>query len=291
MTSPVSREALAWFVRLREDQATATEHADFARWLGSDPAHAEAFARAEAIWQGFSPVGEELGRIRSKTIGRRGFLAGSALLAAGWWSSRPGRFADEVTGTGQTRSLTLADGSVVELAPRTALSTDFRLVTLHRGEAHFTIARNAEPFAVRVGSGVVRTRESLFNITLGPEYGRLTVTGSSAELGLRTLRPVTISAGAEVTFTDDAIGTPSAANPARLAWRSGRLIFDAEPLAQVLDQIARYSGQRFVFLDGDARTIPVTSAFDIARIDGATRALAAALPVQFRDVAGFTLVS
>ena len=41
-------QALTWLIEL--EIADAATHARFLEWLDADPAHREAFARAEAVW-------------------------------------------------------------------------------------------------------------------------------------------------------------------------------------------------------------------------------------------------
>ena len=52
----VDEAAVAWFVRLRDEEVTEADRAAFAVWLKADPAHERAWGELEAIWGALDQV-------------------------------------------------------------------------------------------------------------------------------------------------------------------------------------------------------------------------------------------
>jgi transmembrane sensor len=72
------------------------------------------------------------------------------------------------------------------------------------------------------------------------------------------------TAGTRVDVADnDEIRTASVANPAAVtSWRSGRLIFDGEPLAKVIAEFNRYNEVQLVLESSQLSDEPVSGVFD-----------------------------
>lgn len=93
-----------------------------------------------------------------------GTVAASLVLVAvcGFWTTEIRHVrADHRTSTGEQRTITLADGSTVQLNAETGLSVTWtqnvRRLVLHQREAFFTIAPDqASPFEMEAGGGTVR---------------------------------------------------------------------------------------------------------------------------------------
>ncbi|CAM3746902.1 DUF4880 domain-containing protein [Halomonas casei] len=115
-------EALAWFVRVNSGDAGDAELRAHRRWLAASDDNRAEYERISGIWSDFDKVADPrlpltmrkppLGR----RPGRRAFLAGGLATAAGLAAVTAinglpaGFLADYSTGTGEQRSLTLADG-------------------------------------------------------------------------------------------------------------------------------------------------------------------------------------
>jgi transmembrane sensor len=61
---------------------------------------------------------------------------------------------------------------------------------------------------------------------------------------------------------------PAAEVERSLAWRAGMLQFDGQPLALAVDEVARYTGARFVVEDPEIRKIRVWAYFRAADLNG-----------------------
>jgi transmembrane sensor len=103
---------------------------------------------------------------------RRRFLAVAAALvfaigAAAWWQSA--RFPTYATDVGERRSITLADGSTVDLNARSRLRIEFsrseRRVELIEGQALFQVSKDKNrPFIVSSGDATVRAVGTQFDV-------------------------------------------------------------------------------------------------------------------------------
>ena len=119
---------------------TAAERLRFAEWLSSDPSHRDAYREAERFWHGLDRLNpddiREFDRYltedtitdprgTSRSWRRVAALAASLVLVAGiglWITTAWLPFGDYRTAVGEVRTVTLADGSIVQLNTDTALS-------------------------------------------------------------------------------------------------------------------------------------------------------------------------
>lgn len=309
-------EATTWFVRLRSDGAGDGDRRDFEAWLRRDPAHADAYAQAEALWDEIGgmpdprtgPTGRQPdatvrraapSRPRRRRPLRHGALAaGLALVAVvGAWSI--GGYdrlrADHATAVGEIRSVTLSDGSAVELNTDTALAVDItdhrRRIELFRGEAFFIVAPDANrPFEVVAGPVLSRAVGTAFNVadggrsvTVAVDEGRVRVArlpaGRNAEdgpvLGVGQAARYGDGGGIEVGPVDVAATT---------SWRRGKLVFVNRPLRDVVDEIDRYRPGAIFFLDSVMAGARFTGMFNLRDTDAALAAIGTALDIDVVQV-------
>ncbi|HFX0786729.1 TPA: FecR domain-containing protein, partial [Pseudomonas aeruginosa] len=196
----LEQTAQAWLVRLRGTPDAATRRA-FEDWLAQRPAHAEAYARAEALWRLTEIPASRLAieeadaleaylrpRRASRNPRRWAYpLASVACLLAmlwlgGWW--QPGDWlqdwrADYVAAPGQVAEWKLADGSYLSLdagsAVRVRIDGGQRRVELLRGAAALRVKRDALPFVVEAGEGRARVLGTEFEVRRGAGETRVTV--------------------------------------------------------------------------------------------------------------------
>jgi transmembrane sensor len=220
-------------------------------------------------------------RVRVRSRSAITALAASALLACAgliWFQVQlANRF---TTGVGEQRTLRLSDGSTLVLNTDTAVRVSFsdavREVRLFHGEALFNVAKNpARPFRVRsdevvaqaIGTSFVVRRmpaETVVTVIEGEvavvDYAQLNV---AAPMFLPELA-VHVTAGTRADVTDnEQIRTASVANPAAVtAWRSGRLIFDGEPLVNVIAEFNRYNEVQLVLESSQLSDERISGVFD-----------------------------
>lgn len=216
----------------------------------------------------------------------------------GWQSQR---YQIYTTDSGERRSITLADGSTVDLNARTRLrvqlsSTERRVDLLH-GQALFQVARDRlRPFLVQSGDAVVRAVGTQFDVdrkdsgtTVTVLEGRVAVystiysepqpsdtathlTSAEPEVPSRPLRSrrqaanVLVSAGQQVTLI------PAAATPipqradinAATSWIQHKLIFEDSKLSDVAAEFNRYNARQIVI------NAPELSDFEISGVYSST---------------------
>ncbi len=191
------------------------------------------------------------------------------------------QFADRfTTGVGEQRTLRLSDGSTVVLNTDTAVRVSFsdavREVKLLHGEALFNVAKNrARPFRVRsdevvaqaVGTSFVVRRKPTETIVTVIEGEVAVVDSAQVNVASPLIVPdlaVRVTAGTRADVTDNKqIRTASVANPAAvISWRSGRLIFDGEPLGRVIAEFNRYNEVQLVLESSQLSDEPISGVFD-----------------------------
>lgn len=264
--------AIEWWVSSRAG-FSPEERAAFEAWFAADPAHRAAY---DDIVQTFEQVRQVRGSRPARPVprmSRRGKLAAGAVLAAAClalfvFSGTLPTFlrADFSTGTGETKTVTLDDGSRVELAPRSAIAARLdaagRHVTLLAGEAWFEVAREpARPFVVEAGGGTITALGTAFDVALDGTFVRVAVGQHKVRVASRG-ENVVVAEHQQATYDAHAPPThPSPAPRSLAAWRRGKLIFEDQPLGEVLAALARYRHGLVACVTAATCARPVTGVF------------------------------
>ena len=291
VTAEQERTALAWLSVLH-DQPDSGDQATFSRWLQADPAHAEAYARAQVIWELSEVAGSTLAHEEALTLQRylsamkvsrrstvRYWSSGLAVAAclllmvgvfAGWqpmrWFNDLG--ADYVSAPGQVRTVTLADQSRVTLDADSAIAVNFsggeRHVELRRGVAFFHVTHTGEPFVVDASGGEARVLGTEFEVRLQPAGAQVTVLSGRVGVKAGEHAPQQIlTADQQVAYADGAVSdaVQQVDSQARLAWRSGWLSYYKTPLADVVADLRRYYPGQIVLLNSQLGTRRISASF------------------------------
>ena len=171
------------------------------------------------------------------------------------------------TAIGEQRSAVLPDRSIVELntqsAVRIAYTSRERRVELVRGEAFFEVTKDpTRPFIVATDFATARALGTRFTVYRSPS-GTVVTVAEGHVLVRYTGKPETFdtSRSDPIDTVEVAPGTQADATPGRpvqvhpvdldrsLAWRSRRLIFAGETLANVVREFNRYNLPRLVIVD------------------------------------------
>lgn len=317
---PLIEEALRWLVVLQDSGASDADRAAFAAWLAADPRHAAAWERAERVWTRvgrFGPAfrasqgapgrpaadagraGRPSGDAPAKADRRRFLQAAAAVAAvavpAAVLVSRPGLLADHATAVGERRTVTLEDGSTVELAGSSSLSVDFsavaRRIVLHDGEAFFDVARDGtRPFEVEAADGTTRALGTAFDVKRQGSDVTVAVVEHTVQVTAGGGVAV-VGQGQQVRYGARRLGRVHDADISHVeAWRRDRLIFYETPLGEVIADLERYRGGRIVMTDARLRGIPVTAVFDARQADAALDTIADSLSIRVRRLTGLLVV-
>jgi transmembrane sensor len=268
--------AIRWWVASRAG-FSRRERAEFEAWRAADPAHAAAYADIEQTYAQVKRV-RRAGRERRRAAPPRRMpgaaaaaLALAAVLAILIAIDPIAIFlrADFLTGTGETRTVTLADGSRVTLGPRSALAARFspqeRRLALLRGEAWFEAAHGVEaPFVVEAGGGTVTALGTTFDVDIADSGVRVAV-GEHAVRVDADGGTVVVGENEQTKYAAGAPPAPPSPAPRSLAaWRRGSLIFEDRPLGEVLAALGRYRRGLVYCVPASVCARPVTAVLPAA---------------------------
>lgn len=290
VTPEQERTALQWLSVLH-DQPDSGDQATFSRWLQADPAHAEAYAQAQVVWELSEVAGSTLANeealvmqryLSQMNVSRRHRLArwssGLAVAAclllmvgvfAGWqpmrWLNDLG--ADYVSAPGQVRTLTLADQSEVTLGADSAIAVNFsgneRHVELRRGVAFFHVTHTGKPFVVDADGGEARVLGTEFEVRLQPGGAQVTVLSGRVGVKADQQAPQQIlTADQQVAYAAGTADTVHRVDSlAQLGWRTGWLTYYKTPLADVVADLKRYYPGQIVLLNAQLGERRISGSF------------------------------
>lgn len=300
----VEADAAAWFARVRSGGMSAADRRALDQWL-AEPDHAAAFATVEALWHAIEPLhgdpdllplreaARNHGRMRRLSIyGAIAATLVAAFVASVFFFNARGvqetdshqtvRFA---TARGERLPIALADGSTIMLdansSVRVSLQAGRRSVEIEQGRAFFKVSHDARrPFVVSAAGRSVTALGTAFAVDKNARQldvvlveGRVRVDGDGRPGG----RAVELTAGGRLQIAADGswhagqVDTDMAT-----AWLSGRLVFDNARLADVVDELGRYTERKIAIApDGTAekRLSAVLKAGDVGTFTEAVRVL------------------
>ncbi len=260
----IRREAQHWLVRLTSGEATSEDARAFADWCARSQAHRRAFAESRRLWQRIGEAGraenthaETAPRYDRRAFLQRALLGGVAACAGGvmisrqtaWW---PGA-ADFETAIGEQRRVQLADVAV-EMNTGTRLNAhvsgaELAMLELLSGEAEIRASGAARQVLLRVQGGSVLAAASDFNVRADTGAVCVTCLQGSVVVDYQGENR-TLVANQQLTFGADRLGRVHHADPERVtAWQRQLLIFDDEPLSQVIAEINRYRPGRLILMN------------------------------------------
>ena len=210
----------------------------------------------------------------------------------------------------------LADGTVVELNGAAVIASDFtateRRVRLDRGEAHFTVKKDAaRPFTVTAAGVSVRAVGTAFNVRLADAAVEVLVTEGQVRLQppfaaavpasasaaqpsaptapaaperilaarQRAVVPTTATSATAAAAPDVATLTPS--EIARvLAWQHRLLNFTATPLGEVVAALNRRNATQLVLADSELAALRVSASLRSDNVDGFVKLLETGFDVR-----------
>ena len=297
-------EAARLLARLNSDP-TPQDEEEFCRWIESDPAHAVAFARAEAAWDAAERlksaaadvnlppletiVSEEQQRRLSRNIMIAAAVAVALFIVAAIVTVRTFSGIDRYeTRVGEIRDIALNDGSILHLNSDSEAEVRFtdigRKVRVTKGEASFDVAHDqGRPFDVEVRSALIRAVGTAFNIRMRPSVVELTVTQGTVTVhsGSSALQQVSAGSGAVIQPRSiDLTHLSSKLIGQRTAWRDQMVELDGETIEQAASEFNRY--RRAPILIGDARvsSLRVGGRFRVSDSKEFLSALQLSLPVR-----------
>jgi transmembrane sensor len=293
----IAEQAALWLLTLQSEVLSEAERAEFVDWLRASPLHISELLwacqvqRNLSAWKGWEQV-ERLDDTPSDKVVRlierlqagrphrpvryglrRGLLLAGTVAAACLLAVLLFTWLGPTvltTQLGERREMTLADGSVVDLAPGSELVVRYhsheRLVALNHGEALFHVARSpSRPFIVQAAMTRVRAVGTVFNVERGDRgvsvtvvEGRVAVSqqttahtaNSSTEAGATAL---SLGADEQVSISPAGRATPvrKVQSEAEVGWASGQLVFENETIAEIARRFNLYNRTQIQVLDAE----------------------------------------
>ncbi|QAX83451.1 sugar ABC transporter substrate-binding protein [Pseudomonas sp. DTU12.3] len=311
--------ALAW-LSLLHDRPSAGDQLTFSQWLRADPAHAEAYAQAQVLWELSEGPARTLAD--EEAVALQGYLdamdrprrpqvlrwSGALAMAAclvlmvslgtGWqpqrWIDDLG--ADYVSAPGEIRTVTLADQSQVTLDADSAIAVDFshgeRHVQLRRGAGFFSVTHTGDPFVVAAEQGEARVLGTQFEVRLQPHGAQVTVlSGRVGVTADRQGEQQILTAGQQVAYGQGAAQKLHAVDSeAQLAWRQGWLTYYKSTLAEVVEDLRRYYPGRIVLLSDELAARKVSGSFPSKDPQAVLSSLQGVLGFEQHQVLGHLII-
>lgn len=314
----IEAEAAEWVIRLGADTVGEQDRHAFERWRSQSLRHAKAFHFAQETWKALASLRDAPGSLAADMMqpsagrgamqgnrqGRRLRLAAgiamiclvTAVVVTGFWYGNPMTLmaADYRTVPGEQQTITLSDGSVVELASGSAIalhfSSDERRVELLAGAAYFTAAsmgtQEPRPFVVEGAGGTATALGTQFLVDRLPDAVEVVVVEHEVRVALTDddgpSGTVTLSPGQSVRYSSQSgLGNVSTKNiDQATAWRRGRLVFDQVSLADVVAELNRYRRGRIVIANAALASRRVSGVFETRDLDRALDTIARELRLR-----------
>ena len=318
------RQASEWLVLLDSGDATADDRKRFEEWLRESPVHRAEFAELKETWGRLTTMGERvragdyveadpdgllerlegIGREKRRPRTAAWAVAAAVVVAAvlGALLILPDPAEPPVpytTGVGEHQTVSLPDGSTVDLNTSTELLVEYtdrqRQIAMLQGEAFFDVAGNeSRPFVVVAGHGAIRAVGTGFAVRLkSQDLVSVTVTEGIVEVTHAEISPPgasqaaepppTLRAGqrAEYDRQDTRIEAVAEGEVERAqAWRRGLLIFENSSLAEVIDEVHRYTETRLILADPELGELRLGGTFRAGRVEALLEVLEKGLGIE-----------
>lgn len=295
-------DAARWVVRLEAGDLSDAEAIAFDAWIGAS-ANAAAFDEALAVSQAYAaaaiPVARDLADrpAARPAMGRRAVIAVGGLAAAAAVAAVvapevlfDARTVDYVTAKGERRTVRLADGSTIDLNAGTRLTVtlgrDARNVTLHEGQAVFDVAHDTRrPFLIGAGDRVVRVVGTQFDVRRRDGKLSVTVARGAVEVlpaaGARG-RAYRLHPGQRLDHQEGeaAVKVAAANSDEVLSWRSGRLVYREQPLAEVVADLNQQFETPIRIEDAELAATPISGVLVLDDQASVIRRLALLVPIR-----------
>jgi ferric-dicitrate binding protein FerR (iron transport regulator) len=303
-------------------QTSSDENEQLATWVSQSPNHERTFEQLKAVWQASqTPTATPettaaLRKVKARLnqaaqtpppvvpprrwrMARPYRLAALLLLVAGavgggYFYLKPGGAAAYQTcrtAAGQTQQLHLPDGSLVTLAPQSQLRYPAQFTTASRevyldGEAFFEVSKNPHrPFRVHSESWMTQVLGTKFNVRAVRGASQMAVSLVEGKVQVNDEHGQYVLAPGQQLLAERATGRiyRQAFNKAKvMAWRSNKLVFQNEKLADVADQIERLYGVKLVFADLATAEVRLWATFENEPLPAVLDALHQAGSLDYR---------
>ncbi len=286
------RQAADWLARLLAPDVDDRDRDAFERWCAERDANADAYAAIAADHEFASLLADDpviadaarkarieySGRSRASGIRRYFTLAAAALVvvavgAGAWRIYRDAPTTQALaTAIGELRSVTLADGTRLVLDTNTRLDARFardaRELVLHEGRIDIDVARDARPFSVVSGRGVVRDIGTHFEVERHGEDVAVKLIAGAVDVSVRDAGEAgkaTLAPGQQARFgaQGGVVVAETGDLPDSERWTEGTLVFRERRLADLIAEVNRYSTVQLRLADPSLDELRVSGVFHV----------------------------
>jgi transmembrane sensor len=210
------------------------------------------------------------------------------------------------TATGEQKTVTLSDGSVLKMNVSSSISVCMskgdRRVQMNNGEVFFTVKPDPErPFEVRTSKGLVRVLGTAFNVkdrkgrvAVDVDHGKVHVQSVPKGPGDMRVRALTLLSGqgTDLDLTGRLKPVRTSNIQQVLAWQQHQVVFKNTPLSSVLQELALYHKVNIKLALEDFGKKRVTGTFDMNNLEQTLRIIATAASLQMeKDTSGTITLS
>jgi transmembrane sensor len=296
--------AAEWVARRSSGEHSADDQRMFLAWLNASEENREAFSKAQSLWD----QTRDLDRVAEQQVSearayianhrrspKRWRYAAAAVIAVAtvWQADWLSYLNDHTyqTAVGQIQAIDLPDGSRLELDTNSAAKVHYsrhgREVRLAYGRAVFTVVHgDSRPFDVYAGAGKIRDVGTQFDVRNTGSWVSVAVLDGAVEAsGTVDAAPQALLRGQRASFT--ASGDVMAIQPIDIntfsAWRERKLVFQGQPLKEVLEELGRYHRATITSTVPKAMDTKVSGIFPTDNLSQALQTIATALPFKLKQ--------
>lgn len=291
---------------LRDTPNDVGLQSQFTIWVAEDDSNARAYERVRCLMGDTKALHAKKHALqtastsRRPTVGIRNIMMlilaiGAAVLGA---IQLIGHKGDHVTGIGERVTLTTPDGSQVILNAATAIDLRFsdkeRRVVLLQGEIFADVLSDrARPFVVEANGGTTTALGTAFDVerrndrtivSVAKHSVAVKIDGREEQAVVKEKQKLNYNPDrglSKIIEKDtDAVGQ----------WRNGRLIFEDEPIADVIDSFSRYVRGAIIITTRELGAKRVSGNLDMTDPDDALASFAKAFQIKVIKVAPYVTV-
>jgi transmembrane sensor len=311
-----AEQAAQWLTLLMSGEASEADRRRLQLWLRADPEHERAWRHIEAVtgrlkllapkaaYQVLSHTQAQTSTARRpsrrqalRLLGVAGLAGGASLLASrtqAWQEAA----ADYRCATGEQRSLTLDDGTLITLNTGSAVDVRFtdqqRRLRLVAGEIMVSTGHalrqglpDARPFFVDTAQGSIRALGTRFMVRQWAQHSSVAVLESAVEITPTQAGPaLRLRAGERSSFTRQAAAPAQALDETAEAWTRGQLVADDMRLADFLTELARYRSG-LLRCEAAVADLRLSGVFPLGDTEHILASLPAVLPVRLRQLSRY----
>lgn len=289
----VARAAAQWLALIESGEAGADDHAQLQAWRNSDSRHEHTWQKIQRLRERFSalPSALAMATLDRPDAARRAALKRAlgiaALVPAAWLISRQLPLdvwrADLQTGTGEHKTLPLADGSSLQLNTDSAVNVDLAAgqLTLVRGEMALDVPGDSA-LIINVPYGRIIVSHSEICVRLNERDCNVSVVSGSVQLQLSSGPALILNQGQQIRLQATGAGPVRAFDASMPSWRDGVLMAQNQPLGDFLRELSRYR-PGVLRWDPELESLRITGSFRLDNTDQVLSLLAASLPIDVQQ--------